>query len=152
MYNNLKICSIVAVISLLFSASSVVSAQEEQTVEAYIGTFMPHGLDGRSYVDDQIPVLRSIMQICYENHLELDPDTTGLVLMQVFISANGEIINVDIMQNRTGSEDLANCVETDLEILTLEPNNRENASIMLPVTFRLRCSNYNLAQQAQNKL
>ncbi len=69
MYNNFKICSIVAVISLLFSASSVVSAQEEQAVEAYIGTFMPHGLDGRSYVDDQIPVLRSIMQICYENHL-----------------------------------------------------------------------------------
>lgn len=142
MYNNFIICLIVAVISLLFSYKSGVSAQESQTAEAYIGTFMPHGLDGRSYVDDQIPVLRSIMQICYENHLNLDPDTTGLVLMQVFISANGEIINVDIMQNRTGSEDLASCVETGLEMLTLEPNNRENASIMLPVTFRLRCSNY----------
>lgn len=121
-----------------FSVSSSASAQNATLPEAFIGTFMPHGLDGRVYVDEQIDTLRDAMQFCYEDELTEDPSTTGLMLMRVYVASNGDVIDVEMMQNRTGSGELATCVESTLEEVSLDPSNRDNVSITLPVTFRMR--------------
>ncbi|MFT6395397.1 MAG: hypothetical protein ACJAYU_000139 [Bradymonadia bacterium] len=118
--------------------ASSAAAQNATLPEAFIGTFMPHGLDGRDYVDEQIATLRDAMQFCYEEHLEETADTSGLMLMRVFVASDGEVLDVEMMQNRTGSGELANCVEFSLEEVSLDPSNRDNVSITLPVTFRMR--------------
>jgi hypothetical protein len=121
-----------------FGFQATVFAQNATLPEAFIGTFMPHGLDGRIYVDEQIDTLRDAMQFCYEDHLDQTPDTAGLMLMRVYVASDGEVLDVEMMQNRTGSGELATCVETTLEEVSLDPSNRDNVSITLPVTFRMR--------------
>lgn len=127
---------LVACVTLGWSSPAV--AQNATLPEAFIGTFMPHGLDGRDYVDGQIGTLRDAMQFCYEEHLEETTGTAGLMLMRVFVASDGEVIDVEMMQNRTGSRELATCVESTLEDVSLDPSNRNNVSITLPVTFRMR--------------
>ena len=127
----LAICAFLSVQAPAFSQNATLP-------EAFIGTFMPHGLDGRLYVDEQIDTLRDAMQFCYEDHLDEAPDTAGLMLMRVYVASDGDVLDVEMMQNRTGSGELATCVETTLEEVNLDPSNRDNVSITLPVTFRMR--------------
>ncbi len=139
------------VVCLTFGWASGATAQNSTLPEAFIGTFMPHGLDGRSYVDEQIGTLRDAMQICYEEHLEETADTAGLMLMRVYLAPDGEVLDVEMMQNRTGSGELATCVETTLEEVHLDPSNRDNVSITLPVTFRMRDVGPEVADARSNR-
>ena len=125
-------------ICAFLSLQAPVFSQNATLPEAFIGTFMPHGLDGRIYVDEQIDTLRDAMQFCYEDHLDETPDTAGLMLMRVYVASDGEVLDVEMVQNRTGSVELATCVESTLEEVSLDPSNRDNVSITLPVTFRMR--------------
>ena len=122
--------------------------QASEVPEAFIGTFMPHGLDGRSYVDAHIALFREAMLGCYETSLDSSPTLEGLMLMRVYVASDGDVIDVDIMQNRTGSTALASCVESALEAVAMRPSNRDNVSITLPVTFRLRASDRQVATAA----
>lgn len=143
------IAAIIFAAGMLSNLKTPVSAQGLPEAEAYIGTFMPHGLDGRSYVDNQIAVLRSTLQLCYENQLSQAPDTIGLMLMHIYIAPNGEVIDVEVVLNHTGNGDLASCVEDGLEEASLDPSNREGVSITLPVTFRMRYVNSALTNHDQ---
>ena len=154
MQNKTLIYTIIVIIFSIIWSSFRAQAQtfaqnNTATPEAFIGTFMPHGLDGRSYVDENLDILRSMMQICYEDHLRENSNTTGMMLMHIYVSHAGEIINVEMTQNRTGNEELAMCVETSLESAILGPNDRNNVSITLPVTFRMRYTDSDLISHQQ---
>lgn len=137
----------IAALALCALVGFAAPASAQSMPEAFIGTFMPHGLDGRDYVDSHIDLFRDAMQGCYEDELDSSPDVAGLMLMRVYIEANGAISDVDIVQNRTGSSELATCVESNIEQAQLSPNNRNNVSITLPVTFRMRDAGTELARR-----
>lgn len=135
-----------AALTLVFAGSTPAAAQSV-TPEAFVGTFMPHGLDGRDYVDAHMDTFRDAMQSCYESHLGRSPGLAGLMLMRVYVDSDGTVSDVDIVQNRTGSEGLASCVETAIESERLAANHRPNVSITLPVTFRMRDTTAQLAHR-----
>ncbi len=136
-----------AAIALLVVLGAPSSADAQTTPEAFVGTFMPHGLDGRDYVDEHMHLFRDAMQDCYESHLGRNPALAGLMLMRVYIDSDGTISDVDIVQNRTGSDNLASCVEGSIEDEQLAANDRDNVSITLPVTFRMRDGGAELAHR-----
>jgi TonB family protein len=121
-------------------ASAPAAAQSRPVPEAFVGTFMPHGLDGRDYVDAHIGLIRSAMQDCYESSVARTPALEGLMLVRVYVTSAGMVSNVDVVQNRTGNGDLAVCVERAVESVTMAPSHRDNVSITVPVTFRMRAS------------
>lgn len=133
-----KLFTFCAAMAVVVAFGGTAHAQSQATPEAFIGTFMPHGLDGRDYVDRHIALFRDAMQGCYETELGEEPSVAGLMLMRVYIESNGRVWDVEILQNRTGSEALADCVEANIESAQLDPSHRDNVSITLPVTFRMR--------------
>ncbi|MFT6399205.1 MAG: hypothetical protein ACJAYU_003970 [Bradymonadia bacterium] len=132
---NLLIAAAVAG-AALFASSAEANATE--VPEAFVGTFMPHGLDGRDYVDEHIEDLREAMQACYETQLVQSPNLDGLMMLRVHPARNGGAPEVDLLTNRTGSGALASCVEASLERVSMAPTYVSDASITLPVTFRMR--------------
>ena len=106
--------------------------------EAYIGTFMPHGLSERDYVDAQIPRIQHAMLHCYTTELVWESGLSGLMMVRVYLSANGEVRQAQVVQNRTGSDALGDCLSDGLAGLQLDPVGRSNVSISFPVTFRVR--------------
>ncbi len=120
----------------LFAAPAEANATE--VPEAFVGTFMPHGLDGRDYVDAHIDELREAMQACYETQVAYSPSLDGLMMLRVHPAPEGGSPQVDLLSNRTGSGALASCVEASLEQVSMSPTRVEGAAITLPVTFRMR--------------
>lgn len=120
----------------MFAAPSAANATE--VPEAFVGTFMPHGLDGRDYVDAHIEELRDAMQACYVSQLATSPNLDGLMMLRVHPAQDGGVPQVELLTNRTGSGALASCVETSLERVSMSPTHVADASITLPVTFRMR--------------
>lgn len=131
--------------SLVLTAAAVVialpataSAQDVATAsepEAFIGTFMPQGLDGRDYVDAHLPAIQQTLLGCYVDELDASPATTGMLVMRIYVAPNGTVTGVDVLDNRTGSEDLALCAQEEVEALDMAANHRPNVSITLPVSF-----------------
>lgn len=141
---QLLIATAVAGVALFGSPTE---AQATEVPEAFIGTFMPHGLDGRDYVDQNIDELRDAMQGCYESQLVYSPSLDGLMMLRVRPSAEGGSPEVELLTNRTGSGALASCVQASLENVTMTPTYVEGAAITLPVTFRMRESNTSVASR-----
>jgi hypothetical protein len=131
-----------AAAAALFGTASAASADAQQVAsasspDAFIGTFMPHGLDSRDYVDDHLPAFRATLLDCYMDELDASPTTSGMLVMRMYIAPNGTVTGVDVLDNRTGSEDLAICAQEEIEALDLAANHRPNVSITLPVSFLL---------------
>ena len=141
---QLLIATAVAGLALL---GSPMEAQATDVPEAFIGTFMPHGLDGRDYVDQNIDELRDAMQGCYETQLAFSPSLDGLMMLRVRPAAAGGSPEVELLTNRTGSGALASCVEASLESVSMTPTYVEGTAITLPVTFRMRESNTPVASR-----
>lgn len=133
--------TLAAATALLVTAGSAsAGAQDLATAaapDAFIGTFMPHGLDSRAYVDDHLPTFRATLLDCYMDELDASPDTSGMLVMRMYIAPNGTVTGVDVLDNRTGSEDLALCAQEEMEALDMAANHRPNVSITLPVSFLL---------------
>lgn len=117
---------------------SPTDAQATDVPEAFIGTFMPHGLDGRDYVDQNLDGLRDAMQSCYEDQLVHSPSLHGLMMLRVQPAPMGGTPEVELLSNQTGSGALGSCVESSLEQVSMTPTYVEGAAITLPVTFRVR--------------
>jgi hypothetical protein len=126
---------------------SPMEANATDVPEAFIGTFMPHGLDGRDYVDQNIDAIRDAMQDCYETQLVSAPSLDGLMMLRVRPAAAGGTPEVEMLTNRTGNGALASCVEASLESLSMTPTYVEGAAITLPVTFRMRESSTAVASR-----
>lgn len=142
-----NITTFLAAFAALVALALPSQAAAQSAPEAFVGTFMPHGLDGRDYVDAHMDLFRDAMQGCYESHLDRDDSLAGLMLMRVYVDSDGTVSDVDIVQNRTGSNPLASCVEDSIEAEQLAANHRDNVSITLPVTFRMRDTSTELAHR-----
>ncbi|MFT4703707.1 MAG: hypothetical protein ACI81R_001399 [Bradymonadia bacterium] len=111
------------------------SAQAVEGAEAFIGTFMPHGLDGRDYVDTHLGELQAVLLDCYQLELVEDDSVAGMMVVRVHIAPNGSVSQVDVLDNRTGNTELAVCAQEEMEELQLTANDRPNVSITIPVSF-----------------
>jgi hypothetical protein len=131
----------------LFTVVTAPSAAQAQEPEAYIGTFMPHGLEGRDYVDRHIARIQHAMLNCYEQTLESSPRTAGMMLTRVFLDRSGQVTEVAVMNNQTGDTALASCVEAEVADVRFAATYSDNASITIPVTFRLQPRGVAVAQR-----
>ncbi len=106
--------------------------------EAYIGTFMPHGLEGRDYLDNHLSRIQRAMESCYDEALRVAPSTSGMMLTRIFLDRAGNVTDVAVMNNQTGNTALAGCVEEAVADVRFSATQSDNASITVPVTFRVR--------------
>jgi hypothetical protein len=93
-----------AAAAALFVTASAASADAQHVAsasspDAFIGTFMPHGLDSRDYVDDHLPAFRATLLDCYMDELDASPTTSGMLVMRMYIAPNGTVY---VLHNRSG--------------------------------------------------
>ncbi len=131
----------------LFAVVAGPSTAQAQEPEAYIGTFMPHGLEGRDYVDRHIARIQNAMLNCYEQTLAASPRTSGMMLARIFLDRAGHVTDVAVMTNQTGNAALASCVEAEVADVRFSATYNDNASITVPVTFRVPSHGEAVAQR-----
>ncbi|NUN14739.1 MAG: TonB family protein [Myxococcales bacterium] len=93
---------------------AVDAKDEEVKVKAKIGGSLGEGMGTGSV--DKAAVAKVFMsrktaiRYCYETVLRTAPDTDGKVTIQFTIGPAGRVTSVEVTQNSTGSDELANCI------------------------------------------
>lgn len=93
---------------------AVEAKNEEVKVKTKIGGSLGEGMGigsvDKAAVAKVFMSRKTAIRYCYETVLRTAPDTDGKVTIQFTIGPAGRVTSVDVTQNSTGSDELANCI------------------------------------------
>jgi TonB family protein len=75
------------------------------------------------------------IQYCYGNELKRDPTLRGKLVVAITVAANGDVIEVTVVQNTVGSERLASCALSQIRDWKFPPIPEGVTAFQAPFVF-----------------
>jgi outer membrane biosynthesis protein TonB len=89
---------------------------------------------GAESIQSHVSLNKRQIKSCYEEQLARDPDLSGKVELAWTVAADGSVDRVDVAENTTGNEDLADCMARRVRRMQF-PGGEEPVEVSYPFTF-----------------
>jgi hypothetical protein len=86
-------------------------------------------------VEKKIASQASRLRACYEKGLDVDPNTSGKLVIMVHVLPNGEVSGADIGSNTGLSPDVASCVARILRRTQFDAPGGGGSTLSVPLVF-----------------
>jgi len=88
-----------------------------------------------SDADRVVASLRGRFRSCYQTGLNSDPSMSGKVIVRANVGPNGEVLDVEVVQNTGLSQSVASCIAGVVRRATFSAPGGSGSSVSIPVTF-----------------
>lgn len=89
---------------------------------------------GADSVKSHLSLNKGQIKSCYEEQLIRDPSLSGKVELAWTVDVDGSVSTIDVAENTTGNEDLADCMARRVKRMQF-PEGEEPVSVSYPFTF-----------------
>ena len=94
--------------------------------------------DGRA-VSRAVRGRLSAARACYEHEIGSHPSLAGIIRIEFTLATMGNVTDVDVVENTTGSQSLGACVVRTMRLLRMAPGDGEcSATYVYPIVFALQ--------------